>query len=218
MKTPKCYTWLESCGSHLSGDIKEKIFFCILQSVRFSMTVRTDIFLYTEKLSYTAAVQAGKLSPRPEMFSSTVSTGWRQHSPREALTTAMDALQHSLYRPETTSPTGSSQHRSREALTSPSLSSVYPVLLLPSVNLNPSIGFIYYLESTVVPKNKPTSGSGDLSPTLGEEVCAPLWFKTSVLLAFLNSQQCNTVLVNVATKSLVSPQLDLATIAHHQGV
>ena len=52
MKTPKCYTWLESCGSHLSGDIKEKIFFCILQSVRFSMTVRTDIFLYTEKLSY----------------------------------------------------------------------------------------------------------------------------------------------------------------------
>ena len=52
MKTPKCYTWLESCGSHLSGDIKEKIFFCILQSVRFSMTVRTDIFLYTEKQSY----------------------------------------------------------------------------------------------------------------------------------------------------------------------
>ena len=29
-----------------------QIFFCILQSVRFSMTVRTDIFLYTEKLSY----------------------------------------------------------------------------------------------------------------------------------------------------------------------
>ena len=53
---------------------------------------------------------------------------------------------------------------------------------------------------------------------LGEEACAPLWFKTSVLLAFLNSQQCNTVLVNVATKSLVSPPLDLATIAHHQGV
>ena len=52
MKTPKCYTWLESCGSHLSGDIKEKIFFCILQSVRFSRTLRTDIFLYTEKLSY----------------------------------------------------------------------------------------------------------------------------------------------------------------------
>ena len=52
MKTPKCYTWLESCGSHLSGGVKEKIFFCILQSVRFSMTVCTDIFLYTEKLSY----------------------------------------------------------------------------------------------------------------------------------------------------------------------
>jgi hypothetical protein len=52
MKTPKCYTWLESCGSHLSGGIKEKIFFSILQSVRFSRTLRTDIFLYTEKLSY----------------------------------------------------------------------------------------------------------------------------------------------------------------------
>merc|ERR550519_773930 len=52
MKTPKCYAWLESCGSLLSGDIKEKIFFCILQSVRFSRTLRTDIFLYTEKLSY----------------------------------------------------------------------------------------------------------------------------------------------------------------------
>ena len=80
------------------------------------------------------------------------------------------------------------------------------------------VGYIYSLGSIVVPKHKPTSGSGDLSSTLGEEVCAPLWFKTSVLLAFLNSQQCNTVLVNVATKSLVSPQLDLATIAHHQGV
>ena len=52
MKTPKCYTWLESCGSHLSGGIKEKIFFSILQSVRFSRMLRTDIFLYTEKLSY----------------------------------------------------------------------------------------------------------------------------------------------------------------------
>ena len=52
MKTPKCYTWLESCGSHLSDGIKKKIFFCILWSVWFSMTVRTDIFLYTEKLSY----------------------------------------------------------------------------------------------------------------------------------------------------------------------
>ena len=52
MKTPKCYTWLESCGSHLSGGVKEKIFFCILQSVWFSRTLRTDIFLYTEKLSY----------------------------------------------------------------------------------------------------------------------------------------------------------------------
>ena len=52
MKTPKCYTWLESCGSHLSGGIKEKIFVSILQSVGFSRTLRTDIFLYTEKLSY----------------------------------------------------------------------------------------------------------------------------------------------------------------------
>ena len=107
-------------------------------------------------------------------------------SPKGSSYMARDALQHSLYRPETTSPKGSSQHRSREALTSPSLSSVYPVLLLPSVNLDPSIGFIYYLESTDVPKNKPTSGSGDLSPTLGEEVCAPLWCKTSVLLLHIN--------------------------------
>ena len=51
MKTIKCYTWLESCGSPLSDGIKN--FFLILQSVRFSMTVRTDIFLYTEKLSVT---------------------------------------------------------------------------------------------------------------------------------------------------------------------
>ena len=27
-----------------------------------------------------------------------------------------------------------------------------------------------------------SSGSGDLNPMLGEEACAPLWFKTSVLL------------------------------------
>ena len=73
------------------------------------------------------------------------------------------------------------------------------------------VGYIYSLGSIVVPKHKPTSGSGDLSSTLGEEVCAPLWFKTSVLLAFLNFQQCNTVLVNVETLSLVSPQIDLAT-------
>ena len=51
MKTPKCYTWLESCGSHLSGSVKKNIYFCILQRVRFSRTLRTDIFLYTEKLS-----------------------------------------------------------------------------------------------------------------------------------------------------------------------
>ena len=93
------------------------------------------------------------------------------------------------------------------------------VLYFYMVSFDPSyVGYIYSLGSIVVPKHKPTSGSGDPSSTLGEEVCAPLWFKTSVLLAFLNSQQCNTVLVNVATKSLVSPQLDLATIAHHQGV
>ena len=35
--------------------IKKKIFFCTLWSVWFSMTVRTDIFLYTEKLSYRPA-------------------------------------------------------------------------------------------------------------------------------------------------------------------
>ena len=87
------------------------------------------------------------------------------------------------------------------------------VLYFYMVSFDPSyVGYIYSLGSIVVPKHKPTSGSGDLSSTLGEEVCAPLWFKTSVLLAFLNSQQCNTVLVNVATKSLVSPQLDLATL------
>ena len=57
MKTPKCYTWLESCGSHLSGGIKEKIMFSILQSVRFSRTLRTDIFLYTEKLSVLNGIQ-----------------------------------------------------------------------------------------------------------------------------------------------------------------
>ena len=58
-------------------------------------------------------------------------------SPTGSSHMARDALQHSLYRPETTSPKGSSQYRSREALniahrklsTSPSLSSVCPVLL-----------------------------------------------------------------------------------------
>ena len=52
MMPPKCYTWLESCGSQLSDGKNEKLFFCILQSVGFSMTLRTDIFLYTENLSY----------------------------------------------------------------------------------------------------------------------------------------------------------------------
>ena len=52
MMPPKCYTWLESCGSQLSDGKNEKLFFCILQSVGFSRTLRTDIFLYTEKLSY----------------------------------------------------------------------------------------------------------------------------------------------------------------------
>ena len=86
------------------------------------------------------------------------------------------------------------------------------VLYFYMVSFDPSyVGYIYSLGSIVVPKHKPTSGSGDLSSTLGEEVCAPLWFKTSVLLAFLNFQQCNTVLVNVETLSLVSPQIDLAT-------
>ena len=27
MKTPKCYTWLESCGSHLSDGVKKKNIF-----------------------------------------------------------------------------------------------------------------------------------------------------------------------------------------------
>ena len=56
MMPPKCYTWLESCGSQLSDGKNEKLFFCILQSVGFSMTLRTDIFLYTEKLSYDKSV------------------------------------------------------------------------------------------------------------------------------------------------------------------
>ena len=43
---------LESCGSPLSEGIKKNIFLLILQSVEFSRTLRTDIFLYTEKLSY----------------------------------------------------------------------------------------------------------------------------------------------------------------------
>ena len=61
MKTPKCYTWLESCGSQLSDGKNEKLFVCILQSVGFSMTLRTDICLYTEKLSYRAARAAKNL-------------------------------------------------------------------------------------------------------------------------------------------------------------
>ena len=52
MMPPKCYTWLESCGSQLSDGKNKKLFFCILHSVGFSMTLRTDIFLYTEKLSF----------------------------------------------------------------------------------------------------------------------------------------------------------------------
>ena len=31
-----------------------------------------------------------------------------------------------------------------------------------------------------------SSGSGDLDPMLGEEACAPLWFKTSVLLQLID--------------------------------
>ena len=52
MMPPKCYTWLESCGSQLWDGKNEKLFFCILQGVGFSRTLRTDIFLHTEKLSY----------------------------------------------------------------------------------------------------------------------------------------------------------------------
>ena len=68
MMPPKCYTWLESCGSQLSDGKNEKLFFCILQSVGFSRTLRTDIFLYTEKLSYQCPVtgmgwRAGGLPP-----------------------------------------------------------------------------------------------------------------------------------------------------------
>ena len=40
------------CSHWFNGHYMKKIFFCILQSVRFSRTLRTDIFLYTEKLSY----------------------------------------------------------------------------------------------------------------------------------------------------------------------
>ena len=61
---------------------------------------------------------------------SSVQSGKQTHRPREADISPMGsshmaraALQHSLYRPETTSPSGSSQHRSREALTSPSSNS-----------------------------------------------------------------------------------------------
>ena len=41
----------ESCGSQISDGKNEKSFVLILQAVRFSMTLRTDIFLYTEKLA-----------------------------------------------------------------------------------------------------------------------------------------------------------------------
>ena len=55
-EVPKCYTWLESCGSHLSGGV----------CVWFSRTLCTDIFLYTEKLSYpflpTLSVEGGIFS------------------------------------------------------------------------------------------------------------------------------------------------------------
>ena len=47
------------------------------------------------------------------------------------------------------------------------------------------VGNVYRLVSIVVSKLQSTSGSGDLSPTLGEEVCAPLWCKISVLLLLL---------------------------------
>ena len=71
---PKCYTWMESCGSQLSDGKNEKLFFCILQSVGFSMTLRTDIFLYTEKLSYVIfGVQnyPSRPVPLPEVFVTT---------------------------------------------------------------------------------------------------------------------------------------------------
>ena len=35
MKTPKCYTWLESCGSHLSDGIKKKYFFASCRAYDF---------------------------------------------------------------------------------------------------------------------------------------------------------------------------------------
>ena len=53
---------------------------------------------------------------------------------------------------------------------------------LKSVFNNPMVGTIYSLVSSDVTNLQPTSGSGNLSPTLGEEVCAPLWCKISVLL------------------------------------
>ena len=57
---------------------------------------------------------------------------------------------------------------------------------LKSVFNNPMVGTIYSLVSSDVTNLQSTSGSGNLSPTLGEEVCAPLWCKISVLLSLLN--------------------------------
>lgn len=137
-------------------------------------------------------------------------------SPKGSSYMARDALQHSLYRPETPSPKGSS-HTSQgcsaaQSLyardTSPTANHVHLLLMqtqlrdaepnsgtqspkvgseesLKSVFNNPMVGTIYRLVSSDVTNLQPTSGSGNLSPTLGEEVYAPLWFKTSVLLLLL---------------------------------
>ena len=58
----KSFTWLESCDSSLCNGTE--IFF-LLQSVWFSRTLHTDIFLYTEKLSYQFAFP---LLQRPHFF------------------------------------------------------------------------------------------------------------------------------------------------------
>ena len=63
---------------------------------------------------------------------------------------------------------------------------------LKSVFNNPMVGTIYRLVSSDVTNLQPTSGSGNLSPTLGEEVYAPLWFKTSVLLLLLTLGSATT--------------------------
>ena len=109
------------------------------------------------------------------------------------LTTAGYALHRSLYQPEKNIAQGKSSHYSQgcSAAQSPHARDTSPTAHLQQCSshairvLQPLYIGNIYLGSFVVPKPLPTSGSGDLSPTLGEEVCAPLWCKTSVLLYLL---------------------------------